>query len=488
MGARAHVQPLHVVYRCDEALFRKARYVFDTLLIARDIPVIHSAQPPETGPWIQYGGSRGEMASSKRCVNVLHQPQAWSYLSSSGQAALQPINGLPALAAPVAHQSHASAPDIAFDLAASAFFFLSSWAERSSAGDGARRRHMHADSVFAKSGVPQDIVDRYLDLLVEQLDALCDRLQMPRWRKLVWPAGALYAVVLSHDVDFIPAGRVDTFKQGIKSVMRDLVRHRDPADAALTASGFVRAIAARRDPYGCIPEIIARERQLGVKSSFQVATGRRHPSDVNYSIEDDRTRDYLRAITDAGFDLCLHGSYRSTDHHDWYVEEAAWLARRLARPMGSRQHFLSFDYDTLFSAQESAGIEYDMSLGYPDQTGSRVGFSYPFYPYCLKEDRPYRVLQISLMLMDVTLRSYLRLKAKPAGDVTHRVIAALKHRGGCGSVVWHPIVFGGARDPGYDRLYWNLVEHTGQTGGIATDGRTINTFWRSRTRVFSTLA
>jgi hypothetical protein len=488
MDALAHVQPLHVVYRCDAAFVNKARYVFDTLLMARDIAVVHSMEPPTKGPWIQYGGGSGEMASNKLCMVISHAPQAWNYLSSSGQADLQLVNGLPALTVPAADQTRPNAPGIEFDLAASAFFFLSSWAERSGAGDGVMRRHMHADSVFVQSGVPQDIVDRYLDVLVEQLDGLCDRLRIPRWRALVWPAAAQYAVVLSHDVDFIPAGWADTFKQGIKSIMRDLVRHRDPADAARTVFGFVRAIAARRDAYGCIPEIIARERQLGVRSSFQVATGRRHPSDVNYRVEDDRTRDYLRAVTDAGFDLCLHGSCRSTDHHDWYVEEVELLAKRLARPLGSRQHFLSFDYDTLFSAQEAAGIEYDMSLGYPDQTGSRVGFSFPFYPYCVKEDRPYRVLQISLMLMDVTLRSYLRLKAKPAGKAIHDLLGQLKARGGCGSVVWHPIVFGGARDPGYDSLYWDLVEYTGQTGGIATDGRTINAFWRSRTQTLSTFA
>jgi hypothetical protein len=339
---------------------------------------------------------------------------------------------------------------------------------------------MHSTSVFARLDLPQDIVDQYLHRLMERLNALCEQLGLRPRSALEWPQRNAYALVLSHDIDFIPYGFVDTAIQGAKTVLRHLVSHRDPADAALAATGLVNALVCGRDPYGCVPEIIARERELGVRASFQVAVGRRHPNDVNYRIEDDCIRDYLRAITDNGFDLCLHGSYRSTEKPTWYVEEAALLSRRLGRPLGSRQHFLSFDYDTLFSAQEQAGIQYDMSMGYPDHPGPRAGFSYPYFPYCLEEDRPYDVLQISLFLMDVTLRSYLGLKGQKAWQRVAAVIDDLRQKRGCASLVWHPIVFGGARDPGYDRLFWDIVNHVRETGGLATDGRTINAYWREK--------
>ena len=209
---------------------------------------------------------------------------------------------------------------------------------------------------------------------------------------------------------------------------------------------------------------------------------------MNYSVEDDRTRDYLRNILDAGFDLCLHGSYRSTERADWYGQEVALLARRLAPPLGSRQHFLSFDYDLLFEAQEAAGIEYDMSMGYPDRSGARAGFSFPYFPYCLEEDRPYRVVEISLFLMDVTLRSYMGLKGDPARAHISDTLDELGSKGGCASVVWHPIVFGGARDPGFDGLFWDMVKQVGDTGGLATDGRTVNAHWRRKARRYVSFA
>jgi hypothetical protein len=247
-------------------------------------------------------------------------------------------------------------------------------------------------------------------------------------------------------------------------------------------AGLAVAVLGRRDPYAGVPDIIERERALKVRASFQVAVARRHPLDVNYDIEDQRIRTYLQAIRQADFDLCLHGSYRSTENPEWYVEEVDTLRRKLGTPKGSRQHFLSFDYDVLFRAQEIAGIEYDMSMGFPDRTGPRAGFSYPYFPYCLDEDRPYNVVQIGLLIMDVTLRSYMRLNATQAWETIDNQLQALASGGGCGSVVWHPIVFGGARDPGFGDLFWRMVHRVKETNGLATDGARINTYWRSRAR------
>lgn len=367
---------------------------------------------------------------------------------------------------------------IRVDLVANAFYFLSSWYERFGA-DADNQRCLYSNSLYARFKIPQDIVDQYLVRLLGRLAALCERLSLPPWAALEWPENRHYALVLSHDVDYIPENRVAIVKQALKTVLRHLFRHHDPDDALRAAIGALGALVRNRDPYGCVHEIIAREIELGTRSSFQVAVGRRDPRDVNYLIEDDNVRDYLRAIPDAGFDLCLHGSCRSTENPTWYLEEAALLADRLGAPMGSRQHFLSFDYDGLFAVQEQAGIQYDMSMGYPDQCGPRAGFSFPYFPYSVHEDRPYDVLQINLFLMDVTLRSYLRQKPPRAWESIQAVLDDLKRKRGCVSVVWHPIVFGGARDPGYDSLYWRMIEYTGSTGGLTTDGKSINTFWRS---------
>lgn len=476
--------PLPVLLRCDLSFLRKVRYVFDTLFLAAGVPVRYVDTAPDAGPWIDYGACPQGGAQSSTSLFMVHEPAAWKFFSGDVlRDRAETVDGLPLVFPPRPDPGRPQG-GINFDLAANAFYFLCSWAERRGRGE-THGRQLHATSEFVRLGVPQDIVDRYLSSLIGRLRSLESGDGTSVWPSAGWPGRRSFAVALSHDVDFLPVRPLDNVVQGVKTVMRHLVRHCDPADAWRAAHGWLGAALARRDPYGCVPEIIARERAMGLRSSFQVAVGHRHANDVNYRIEDDRVRDYLCAITDAGFDLCLHGSYRSAENVQWYVEEAELLGRRLTHPLGSRQHFLSFDYDQLFTAQEAAGIRYDMSMGYPDRPGPRAGFSYPYFPYNLREDRPYQVLQISLFLMDVTLRGYMRLRPSPARAAIDTLLSDLRDKGGCASVVWHPIVFGGARDPGYDALYYEMAARVGEWGGLATDGRTIHDFWRSRGRGYA---
>ena len=384
---------LTIVLECPDRFQRRVRYVLDTLLAAAGIPAHYATAAPSHGPWLLYstgdGPSRSSSSIDGRCVRLPCDVDAWHFLEGDQDVAgSHEVDGLDVVFVGAGHGGVESWT-CRFDLLANAFYFLSSWSERRGRG-AVGSRHLYADSVYARYGIAQDVVDRYLQRLVEALRACAQRCGDRGWPPLRWPGGAAFGVLLSHDVDFIPAGTFDIVKQGAKTVARHVLRQRDPADGARAFAGLASALARGRDPYGCLPEMLDREASLGVKASYQVAVGHRHPNDVNYYIEDDRTRDYLRRITDAGFELALHGSYRSTENPRWYEQEAALLAERLERPVGSRQHFLSFDYDALFAAQERAGIRYDMSMGYPDACGPRAGFSHPYYPYDLARDRPVR--------------------------------------------------------------------------------------------------
>lgn len=473
---------LPVVLRCDPRLRSKVRYVFDTLLLAAGWVADYVQQPPRHGPWLLYAAAAEPDESARaRCVAVTHCPAAWTLFDGQGDIGGSVlVDGLPVvLGGDAGSASAGSATDMRFDLPANAFYFLSAWSERAA---GAPRR-LYAHSVYQRLELPQDIVDRYLALLVQRVQDLRRRHGWPAWPGRAWPGEASHAVVLSHDVDFLPRRPAEVLAQAARTLMRHLLKQRDPVDAWRAALACLGALARRRDPFCDLEGIIEQERLLGVRSSFQVAVARRHPQDVNYPIEDPRVRQRLKVILASGFDLCLHGSVRSTERPGWYEEEAATLALHLATALGSRQHFLSFAPDALFAAQERAGIRYDMSMGYPDRTGPRTGCSFPYFPYCLAEDRPYRVLQIGLCLMDVTLRSYMGLKGERAWRVIHEALQGLRSRRGAASVVWHPIVFQGARDPGFDALYWRLVHSVLSNGGWATDGRALDAFWREQAAV-----
>lgn len=479
--------PLTVIARCADRDLPRVRYVIDSLLMALDVPVRYASHPPSDGPWLLYAERAEAEVEFARCLYVPYRPSTWESLYKREDVlTVDTVSGLPTVLSGEALQAQDTS-NIRVDLFANAFWFLSSWAERSET----RRndtRGLYSESAFKRLGIPQDVVDLYLDLLRRELNACCERANVAEWPRPEWLHGKEYAVVLSHDVDFIPANQLEIIKQGVKTLGRHLVRERSPLEAIRAGVGLSKAVIFGRDPYGCLPEMIAKEKSLGVQASYQVAVGHRHPVDVNYRIEDDRTRDYLRVITENDFDLCLHGSYRSTEDPKWYAEEVELLSERLGRPLGSRQHFLSFDYDALFEIQEKSGIQFDMSMGFPDYIGPRAGFSFPYFPWNIEQDRPYNVLEISLFLMDVTLRSYMGLRSDDAFALISKTLNTLRRKHGGVSVVWHPIVFGNARDPGYGDLFWQLVDRVNSTNGWATDGRTINRYWRQRAAGYPSFA
>ena len=163
---------LRVVLACDERLRAKARYTLDTLLMAAGIVAVHAPEPPATGePWLLYGPAV-ELPTPSRCFHVQHAPAAWRYLDGASDGIfLRLPNGAvdPFPTEPAAARANSG---ISFDLVAAAFYFLSCWAERSAA-DGANSRSLHADSVFARHGVSMDVVDRYLQALLQGLESTC---------------------------------------------------------------------------------------------------------------------------------------------------------------------------------------------------------------------------------------------------------------------------------------------------------------------------
>ncbi|NUM53876.1 MAG: hypothetical protein HUU46_09560 [Candidatus Hydrogenedentes bacterium] len=473
--------PVVIRLDCPAHVRAKARYVFDTLLAARRVPVAYD-DTGDRAPNVVYTAEFAQVP--KNALGVFCSARAWDFFGEAadvGRAAT--VQGLRVVFDEFCENPNT--PDaISFDLVANAFYFLSSWSERVPSERDRGTRALYADSVFRRLDIPQTVVDDYASLLMGALSksapTVLDRISGTRR----WLDGSAFAVVISHDEDFIPRNLADTITMGAKSVLRQLITHRSPMDAIRVAGAFIGSLARGRNPYLTVPELVRKEQARGVRASYQIAVANRHPNDVTYRIEDKAVQSYLRPIVDAGFDVCLHGSYRSTERAEWYADEVRTLTEHFAQPRGSRQHYLSFDYDTLFAAQEHAGIAYDMSIGYPDACGSRVGFSHPYHPYNLAEDRPYRVLEIPLVLMDVTLRTYLGLSAPDARERIKAELELLRRAGGCGSIVWHPILFGGARDPGFDDLYWELIDLTQGLGGWAGDARSIHDALRTVLRQY----
>lgn len=161
----------------------------------------------------------------------------------------------------------------------------------------------------------------------------------------------------------------------------------------------------QKEPYWGFDEIMEIEEQHGVRSTFffldetiplrllqlktwKLALGR-------YRVTDKRVADIIRRLDKGGWEIGLHGSYRSYQDINLLRQEKQRLEQVVGHEIiGIRQHYLNLAPDT-WQLQSAAGFRYDSSWGYIDAIGFREGKVEPFHPL---EDKNF--VEIPLCIMD----------------------------------------------------------------------------------------
>ena len=191
----------------------------------------------------------------------------------------------------------------------------------------------------------------------------------------------LLKVALSHDVD-----RVRKTHQYLTRSIRYLKR-------AKIGSLYheLLSLNKRNEVYWNFPDIMETEDALGVKSTFFFLQESYpfmplHPSTWKlalgrYDIRSDKVARIIYELDKAGWEIGLHGSYRSYNAPELLREEKKQLEQVVGHPIvGIRQHYLNMNSNT-WRFQDEAGFLYDSSLGYTDKIGYRNAHVAPFNPH-----------------------------------------------------------------------------------------------------------
>ncbi len=312
----------------------------------------------------------------------------------------------------------------------------------------------------------------------EWLDAIGRAAARVGWRVARQPLpGAPFVVVLTHDVDYLPSPRDYGLPRFVRALARQLFHRRRPADAWRIMRQYARRW--RTQPYDNVRAIMREEDARGARSSFQFVISNNSRFDPDYAVSNPADEGRLRACVAAtlvaprGWEVCLHGSYTSARTHGTIAQEKARLESLAgATIFGHRQHYLNFHPRDLFQEVERANLRYDMSIGYNDISGARAATLFPLVPFSSLE-RPYSFWEIPFVLMDTTLATSYRFSARDAFEHATRVLQTVADAGGCVSVVWHQEQLGGALDPDYDRVYYDLLDWIHANGGAMTTGRVV---------------
>jgi len=335
---------------------------------------------------------------------------------------------------------------------AEAFFHLARIEERG----GPRDRHGR----FPAAASCLDPLDPPLERLRAKLG-----LEPPRW------GGARFAIALTHDVD-TPWRWTRIGVLGAAARLKHYVRA-GRSGAALREARALSAVPAhklrRTDPNWSFERILRVEAARGVRSTFFVMAGHRHPADGAAPEAYERLRPRLVELLRAGgAEVGLHGSYTAAESEGALAGEKEELEALAGPVRGHRYHYLRVDPHANLASLERLGFAYDSSLGFADAPGFRAGVAHPFRPWDVERDRPLALVQIPLAAMDVTFSEehYLGLSASEA---ERRLIAlvdwAATHGGGF-SVLWHTDRYDPATSRGWDRLYLRVLEAVRARGGV----------------------
>jgi hypothetical protein len=402
----------------------KARYTLATLLGACAAP---------TADTVRYGGDGGLAASE----------QAWRYFESGDHAPPRLLDG-----------GMLDFGDGGGDLVASAFWHLSRWEERAGS---ARDEHGRFPASAALADPARPAVD---SLLAE-------------FRAHVGAAGRTpFTVALTHDVDIPWRWSRPRALVGAMSRARHAAAAGRSRDAAAEALGLAAAPVRRlrgTDPNWSYERIAEVERAHGGRSTYFVMAGHHVRADGPDPAAYERLRPAIVAqIAAQGDEVGLHPSYTASEHPERIAEERARLAALTGASVpGMRFHYLRHDTHSALPELERLGFGYDSSQGYGDAIGLRAGFSFPYRPYHVTEDRPLDLVELPLAVMDATLAEQRYLGLSPAAGL-ERTIGLLERVAavdGTVAILWHTDRFSREYARGWDRVYADVLAWVAERGG-----------------------
>ena len=318
-----------------------------------------------------------------------------------------------------------------FDLFASAFFMLSRWEEfpcehNKEMFDELGRFDGRKSVAFRNNFLIRPVVNEYIELLWHILKSIDSRLERNQKQ---------FEVNISHDVD-IPY-RYPSLLKKIKQLIGDLIKRKNISLAWNMITKHIFDFSNQNDPYNNYDFFMDLSDQLKVKSVFNFISGGKHEYDYPYNLNSRNIKSLIKKITNRGHQIGFHPSFLSYNNESIWMSEIKTLRCHARDIKSGRQHFLRFEIPYTYHLWENAGMEYDSTIGYANEPGFRCGICYPFHPYDFIEKRPFRLVEIPLIVMDNTLIGYNNLNSKQVLEKITYLVDVVSRYNGVFSLLWH---------------------------------------------------
>lgn len=347
---------------------------------------------------------------------------------------------------------------LGLDIFGSAFFMLTRYEEVvKPERDKHDRFPATASLAYQENFLDRPIVNEYLEILWACLKKLWPKLQ----RKIHQPK-----TLVSCDVDNPYSFYVKSWGMTARKTIGDLVKRKSVSEAIQTIQNtwFTQIGNFRHEPFNTFDWIIDVNEKAGNKVAFYFLVDKTVPSmDGYYDINEPRIRALIRQIHQRGHEIGLHGSYGTYKNSAQLLKEANTIRQILAEEkieqneLGCRQHYLRWSSPETARYLNSAGFDYDTTLGYADYAGFRCGTCYEYPLFDLLERKQLRIRERPLIVMECSVieERYMGMGISATALNTMTSLRdACSRFGGNFSLLWHNSNF---QKAGSNTLYLTLI-------------------------------
>jgi peptidoglycan/xylan/chitin deacetylase (PgdA/CDA1 family) len=281
----------------------------------------------------------------------------------------------------------------------------------------------------------------------------------------LWPDGKRFAIAFTHDIDRMRMH--GPLWQEVRSTLGGL-RFRGGWGAAKRRWQSRRAVRAgkARDPYDKIDQLTALHEKYGYHATFFWINSLPSMRDGDYTWADENIRSLAKSLQERGFENGLHGSYHSYKDAVMLAAQRSSLEKATETPVTAvRQHYLRLSVPETWQAQRHAGLSTDSTLGFAECLGFRAGIAVPFHPWSFEQNQPLSIWELPLVMMDGTLREYMRLSPTEAIARSRAIIERFAAVGGAASLLWHNSSLDNIDWHGWEPVYESWLAATAELAG-----------------------
>jgi hypothetical protein len=274
-----------------------------------------------------------------------------------------------------------------------------------------------------------------------------------------WPEGHRWAALMTHDLDVVDWWGLFPLLRMVELSMKgswDLI-------------GRVGRAARRsigRDPVSRgVHSILQLEAHHGIRPTWFVICAKPGvrsvlAGDATYDPDGAAARRILDALTHAGHEIGLHGSFATADTASRLADQRRTLSRLAGSPvLGVRQHFLRMRPGQTQRHMVAAGLEYDATWGFADRSGFRLGVADVVPSWDAAAERTLPIDILPLIWMDRALSKYAGIEEPGRWIEDARdLMRACKEVEGAWVGLWHPNTMEALGFPGAEPAFVSLLQ------------------------------